>query len=313
MPEFTVGCLTVVETGPTTTHLGLNQVDLSAGVDVSGNDSGTFYEEFQSIMSVSPVATGTTKAITELGSMAGLNGQCVGSGKAITQVDVISRKLETCQTALGGTPHTRDRVTTGFLRLNTLSAPRGQDATMSFTLDALTDGTNAPLARTHGVALPSPITTERLTLGQCLIAGVVWPEIESVSIDFNVNTSEKMPALGAIWPESIGVLTVRPVITVTGRDLSKLTQALLDFSSGSSATHANTIIQLIRRASGAAYAAFAGSVHTSITAAGIIIPENLVSASANQKATNSIRIPCHYDGTNAPILFNFATAYDTTP
>lgn len=312
MAEYTTGCLTVVETGPVTTHLGLTQYDLASNAEVSGNDSGSLYEEFQAVTGFSPVATFTTKALSELISMIGLNGQCVGATKAITQVDLITRKIETCQTALGATPHIRDRVTTGLLRLGTLSAARGQDATLTGILDTLTDGTNAPLARTDGVAMPTPIVAERFTLGLPAIAGVTYPDIDNVSIEFNVGVTENTPALGAIWRDTIGVLTVKPVLTITGRDVSKITTALMAFTANE-ATHANTTIQLIRRLNAGAFVAFATTTHIEITAAGLVVPEMLVSASANNRASTTLRIPCHFDGTNAPILFQLASAYDTTP
>lgn len=311
--EYTVGCLSVVETGPVTTHLGLTNISFPTNAEVSGNDSGSLYEEFQAVTGFAPVANGTTKCISELLGMIGLNGTCVGAIHPVTQVDVISRKLETCQAALGATPHMRDRVTAGLLRLGTLNADRAQDATLSFTLDCLTpDGTNAPVARTDGVAMPTPIVAERFTLGLCAIGGVTFPDVEGVSIEYNVATSEKLPALGAIWPDSIGVLTVRPVIVLRGRNLSKVTAALLAFTA-TQATHANTTIQLIRRLSAGAFHPFGNAVHIEITAAGLIVPDDLVNASANQKATHTIRIPCHYDGTNAPLLTVLNSTYDTTP
>lgn len=313
MPEYTVGALTIRErVGPVSNHIGLTNIDFPTNIDVSGNDSGSLYEEFQSVTNYAPVANGTSKAIKELIDLVGLNGQCIGAALTLDQLDVISRKMETCQTALGATPHIRDRVTTGLIRLGTLTADRNQDATLSFMVDCLTDGTNAPVARTDGVAMPSPLTVERFTVGQLKIGGVVQPDVEGWSLDFGVNISEKTPALGFVWPDAVGITTVRPVLTLRGRDLSKVTTALLAFSANG-ATHANTLLQLIKRQSGGAFVSFATAEHIAITCAGLIVPENLVSAAANQRATNTLRIPLHYDGTNAPVLFNTAIAYDTTP
>lgn len=311
MAQHTIGALTIVESGPTT-HLGMTSVDFPTNAELSGNDSGAIYEEFQAITGFSPVATLSSKCVAELISMIGLNGQCVGTGKAITQVDVISRKVETCQTALGSTPHVRDRVTAGLLRLGSLTADRGQDATLSVILDTLTAEGNAPVARTDGVAMVTPVVAERLTLGLCSIAGSTWPEVEGVSLDFNVSIGDKTPALGAIWADTVSVLTVRPVLTIRGRDLSKVSAALIAATSNA-ATHANTIIQLIRRKSGAAFEPFGNSVHTTITMAGMLVPDNLVSAAANQRATTTLRLAGAFDGTNAPVMFNVATTYDTTP
>src|SRR5690606_31801702 len=142
-----------------------------------------------------------TKNIAAILDIIGLTGQCVGADKTITVVDILSRKLETCKDPLSGTPHLRDRVTTGLLRLGSLSASRGADATITTILDTFTDGNNAPVGRTDGVAQVSPIISTRFTLGKCKIAGVTFTEIDDVSVDFAVSITDKSPALGSIYPD----------------------------------------------------------------------------------------------------------------
>jgi hypothetical protein len=310
--QYTLGCFSIYDGASQPTHIGGTNVDFPLNVEVMGNDSGALYEEFQSLTRVDPVATITTKNIAQVLSFIGLAGQCVGSAFDVTAVDVITRRVGDCQSALGGTPHMRDRVSAGLLTLGTLSASRGQDATITAMLDAITDGSNAPVARTDGVALPTPIVAERFTLGLPAIAGSTWPEIEDVSIEFNVTKTEKTPSLGSIWTDAIGVLTVRPVVTFRGRDLSKVSNALVA-AGASGATHLNTVIQLIARENSGSFADFGDSDHIAITVAGLVVPENLVSASSNQRATNSIRLVSAYDGTNAPVLFDLSATYDTTP
>jgi hypothetical protein len=309
--QYTLGCFSFV-TGGGTTHIGGTSVDFPLNVEVSGNDSGSLYEEFQALTRVDPVATITTKNIAQILSLIGLGGQCVGSAFDVTAVDVITRRTSDCQNALGGTPHIRDRVSAGLLTLGTLSATRGQDATITAMLDAITDGSNAPVARTDGVALPSPIVAERFTLGLPAIAGSTFPEIEDVSIEFGITKTEKTPSLGSIWTDAIGVLTVRPVVTFRGRDLSKVTNALIA-AGASGATHLNTVIQLIARQSAGSFVDFGDSEHITITVNGLVAPENLVSASAGQRATTSLRLAASYDGSNAPLVFDLAAQYDTTP
>lgn len=310
--HYTLGCFTITDNLAASTHIGATSIDGNLGVEVSGNDSGSLYEEFQSLTRMDPTFSITTKNIASVLGFIGLTGQCVGSGFDVTQVDVIHRQVGTCQTALGATPHIRDRVTQGLLTLGSLTADRGADATLTIMLDALTDGTNAPVARTDGVALPTPIVAERFTLGLPAIAGATFPEIESVSIDFGISKTEKTPSLGSIWTDSLGVLTVRPIVTFRGRDLSKVTDALIT-AGASEATHVNTVIQLIARENAGKFEDFGDAAHIAITVAGLVVPESLGSASSNQRSTTTLRLAASYDGTNAPVLFDLASTYDTTP
>lgn len=315
MSQQTVGCLTLYDVSSVATHIGCTNIDHPTNVEVSGNDSGSLYEEFQSIVRFDPVLTATTKAIGTILANIGLNGQCVGTGKDVSKVDCIYRALETCQTALSATPHLRDRMSVGLLRLGTLSADRGQDATITAILDSLTDGTNGPVARTDGVAMPDEedIVIERYTLGLPAIAGTTHPEVEGVSLEFGVSITEKMPSLGSIWSDSVGVLTVRPVLTLRGRDLRKVSAALVSAGSAECA-HADTVIQLIARERSARFKDFGDSEHITITLAGLVVPENLGSAAAGQKAITTLRLPAALDSSgNAPVLFDLTAQYDTTP
>jgi hypothetical protein len=311
--QHTIGCLSIFDAVAAATHLGLTSVDFPTNVEVSGNDSGSLYEDFQCVTKVNPVATATSKAISQILGFIGISGQCVGAGFDVTKVDVISRRLENCQSALGDTPHIRDRVDLGLLRLGTLTADRGADATITTVLNTLTDGTNAPVARTDGVAMPTPIIAERFTLGLPAIGGVTYPEVDGISLDFQVSITDESPSLGSIWVDNIGVLTVRPVLTLRGRDLSNITNALIAAGADACA-HGNTVLQLIRRQESGSFVNFATSAHIAITLAGLVVPENLVSASANQKATTSLRLAAALDDSgNAPVLIDLNSTYDTTP
>lgn len=309
--QYTLGCFTIT-TGSGSTHHGATNIDFPLNVEVSGNDSGSTYEEFPALTRVSPSATISTKNIAAVLDAVGLLGTCVGSTFPVTQFDVLTRRMSDCQTSLSGTPHIRDRVSNGLLTLGSLTADRGADATISFMLDAITDGSNAPVSRTDGVALPTPVVAQRYTLGLPAISGATFPEIESVSIDFGISKTDMTPQLGAIWPDSVGVLQARPVITFRGRDLSKVTNALIA-AGADDATHVDTVIQLIARENAGAFEAFGDPAHITITVAGLVVPESLVSASANQRATTSLRLLATYDGTNAPVLFDTSSTYDTTP
>jgi hypothetical protein len=309
--HYTLGCFSLND-GATSTHIGATSIDGSLGVEISGNDSGSIYEEFQAITRQHPTFSITTKNIKTVLGFIGITGQCVGEDFDIEYVDIIHRQMADCQNVLGGTPHIQDRVSQGLLTLGSLSADRGSDAVLSIMLDALTDGVNAPVSRTDGVALPSPIIAERFTLGLPAIAGATFPEIESVSIEFGVIKTDITPQLGSIWTDSIGVLRVLPRVTFRGRDLSKVTDALIQ-AGASEATHVNTVIQLIARENAGKFEDFADPEHIAITVAGLVVPESLGSASSNQRSTTTLTLAASTDGINAPVLFDLASTYDTTP
>jgi len=312
MPRYTIGAATFTDSGATDVHVKMTTIDLAANAEVTGDDSGGLYEEAHSLTGFGPTATLTSKALSTILGLIAIDGECIGATKDITQFDVISRKLETCEAALGGTPHMRHRVDTGILRLGTLTADRNTDATISVLMDAFTDGTNAPMAEADGVAMVTPLVDERYRLGLCKIAGVQFPDIEGISIEYNVSLTDKGPSLGSIWPDSAGVLTVRPVLVVRGRDLSKVQSGFIELGA-TAATHANTTLQFIKLENSGSYETFGDSVHISLTVAGMVVPEMVVSASAGGAATDELRVPLIHDGTFNPIVQTLGTTYNINP
>lgn len=312
MGEYTIGAIEIFNSVPTGTAFNLTSLDFPTGAEVSGDGAGELYSRQQSLTGFAPVATFSTKNIDRLLGFVGLNGQCVGAGKAVTQVDLYERKLETCKDPLTATPHMRYRTTTGLLRLGSLSASRGEDATISAVLDTFTDGSNAPVAVADGVALPGTIFSSRYTLGVCKIAGVQFTEIDSVELAFNVSITDKTPALGAVWPDSAGVLTVRPVLTLRGRNLAKVKTGVIE--AVNSATHANTVVQLIQRQNAAAFYDFASSSHITFTLDGLVVPTQFTSSSAGGRSTNEIVLAAKEDSSsNAPVIITTGTTYATSP
>lgn len=309
--EFTVGWLSL--NSASTKHLKLSQVDEPTNSEVTDDGSGTIYAEHLSLTGQKPEANGTTGAIGTLLSQIGLNGQCIGSGKTITSADIIYRKVGTCDVPLGGTPHMRHRYSKGLITLQTLSASRNQDASLAFKLKGLSDAGGAPVAITDGVAQPGTPVEERYRLAICKFADVQFPEIESVSVAYNIELTPDDPALtGVIWPSDVGVIAVRPVFTIQGRDLSQVKATLIELT-GNGATHLNTTFQLARLEDSASYYDFADNQHIEMTLAGLIVPDNLGSASARSRASNTLTLTTAFDGTNAPIVATIGTSISATP
>ena len=308
--EFTAGWLSLNSVA--TKHVKLSQIDFPTNSEVTDDGSGTIYAEQLALTGWAPVANGTTGAIATMLAQFGIGGACIGSAFTITSADVIYRKVGTCDAPLSGTPHFRHRMSKGLGILNALSASRNQDASITWSIHALSDSGGAPVSPTDGVAAVVP-ENERYRLAISKIAGVQFPEIDSINIGFNVELTPKDPSLtGVIYPEDVGVISVRPVVDIQGQDLSRVKATLIELAANA-ATHTNTTLQLAALEDSASFYGFGTSNHTELTVAGLAVPTNLGSASARSRANNSIQLTSAYDGTNAPIVATLGTSISASP
>lgn len=305
--EYIVGWLSF-----DSTHMNLTNLDFPTNAEITDDESGSVYAEALALTGFAPVANVTTKAIKSMLDSAGLSGQCIKSGGTITQCDVIERRIGNCDSPLTATPHYRKRMNKALLRLGTLSASRTADATITAIVDAFSDGGGSPVAITDGVAQPTPIVSERYRLAVSKIAGVQFPQIENISLAFNVTALPKEPQLASVYPETGGVATILPELTLTGKDLSRVQAGLMELAANG-ATHANTVLQLKRIESGASFYGSGENQHISITLAGLAVPQNLASGSGRSRATNSIVLRADYDGVNAPAVFATSAVLNDNP
>lgn len=309
--EFTVGWLSL--NSGATKHVKLSQIDEPTNAEVTDDGSGTIYAESLALTGWAPVLNYTTGAIGTMLSQFGLNGQCIGSDKTITSADGIFRKLGTCDVPLGGSPHLRHRIVKGLGILNALSASRNQDANITGSIHSLSDGGGAPVAVTDGVAQVTPVVDERYRLAISKIAAVQFPEIDNINIGFNIELSPKDPAMtGVISPSDVGVISIRPVVELQGKDLTRVKSSLIELRANG-VTHLNTTFQLARLENSSSYYDFAENEHIEITAAGLAVPTNLGSASARSRANNTIQLTTAFDGSNAPLIITVGTSISATP
>lgn len=311
MSQYSVGWLSLIS--GSSKHFKLAQANLVSNLEVTNDGSGTIFPEQLAVTRWEPVLTGQVGAIATMLGQVGLSGACIGSGKTITSANLISRKLGTCDDPLSGTPNFQHSFAKALIHLTELSAARNQDATLGFQLHALSASGNAPVAVTDGVAAPTPLVNERFRLAISKIAGVQFPEIQEIRIGFGISLTPKEPGLaGQIAPEDVGVLTIAPVLDLTGIDLTRVKATLMELS-GNGATHVNTTIQLAKLTENGDFDDFANSSHITATMYGMAIPDEYMSGSAGQRATNRIQLVGSYDGTNAPIVFATGDTLSATP
>jgi hypothetical protein len=316
MSSYTSGGVVVLASDPLTglaldaTIGSIVSIDIPTNVESVSDDSGSIYDEGHAITHFEPIANVVSKSIFEVFSVIGVGGQCF-IDDTDPGVDIFGKKRGDCLTDVNTTDHSRYRIGNGLLTLGTLQASRGSDATIGFMVDGITDGTNAPLVITHGVALPATLIKGQWELAIGKIAGTVFKPTD-LTINFNVQKEKPRPLAPSIWNDRIAVSKVQPVVTARGIDPSQISAAGIDIT-GESATHVNTLFQLVKRQTGGSYVAAGTLEHIGITVAGLVVVTNPFSVSGQSDATVDIEIRTIHDGTNIPVLIDTTFAYDSTP
>ena len=292
---------------------GVTQMDLDTGTETISDDSGAIYDEVRSVFSQVPDGAVSFKSIATILDYIGLAGYCIASDGSHPGLRLFGRVLSDCKSPPAATDNIRYTIAKGLIRLGSLSMPRGADAQITIGIDPITDGTNAPFSETYsGITLPTGLLTQQFTLGRCKIANVSMTDLGDLSLDFAVATSAKTPELGGVWPDSVAVREVKPVLMLNGFNPTVLQSGQIPLL-GKQCTHANTIIQLKKREGYSAFVADATEQHIRITMSGIVTIRKVFSGSGNGEATNVVCIEGVHDGTNVPVLYDTTAAYLPSP
>jgi hypothetical protein len=209
------------------------------------------------------------------------------------------------------TGHRSYAFTKGLLFPQTLSCDHRGDATLAYGANLVsTDGATSPLVVTDSATLPSLANqTERYSLGKVTIGAIdltAENELQSIQLAFGVSVVAE-GGVSNVYDTLSYVVSWAPVLTLTGRNPEWVKSTLIPLF-GKTATHANTTIYLRKRAAGGTFVADGTAEHVKITAAGLAIPEDIFNASGMDRGTTSVRLETLYDGTNAPIIINTASA-----
>ena len=77
---------------------------------------------------------------------------------------------------------------------------------------------------------------------------------------------------------------------------------------GLKVTHANTAFYLRKRAIGSTFVANGTAQHIKFTAEGLATIDNAMQVSGDEPSSTTLTMPLHYDGTNAPLVIDTASA-----
>lgn len=293
----------------------ITQLAVSTGTETLSDDSGELYDETRSIARQSPSAAWTTKALaTALGTI-GPAGYCISSDGSHPGVRLFCKALGDCKSPPAATDGLLYTFGKGLVVLNSLTARRGQDATVSCSLHAITDGTNSPITGAYAsITFPTIALTsnQQFVLGVCKVANIVLADLDEVTINFGLSMTARTPMLGSVWSDSIAVRKIQPTITFRSYNPTVLDDTRIPLA-GIQGSHANTLIQLKKRLNYASFVPNATAQHITFTANGIVTVPGAFSGSGNAEGSAMLQMNCIHDGTTVPIFGSNAAVYTASP
>lgn len=278
----------------------LTQGSLPPDVNVVREQTGTSLFPSNGRIELRSVAFNFTSLdLAKMVSLIGISGACITTTNPKVGVQVYAAKWG-CSGIASGSVHRKYVIKQGALYINSISCDHQGDASVSATLRATYDGTNAPVTVTENVALPSAANladTGRWTLGPAAIEGVTLLSKKSVNIDFNTTVSTE-GVDSEPYDRIVLIDSVQPTVSVVGIDPEWFNDLSVPLT-GAVMTHASTIMYFSKRNTPSATAE-----HVSMTAAGLAHWRNLFDASGRGLGQTTLEIATLYDGTNAPLVID---------
>jgi hypothetical protein len=304
MNNYNIDCVTLhtVAMGSAVT-IGLNQTGGITPENTTTEDTwGNIFAEQSAIVGQKIKIELGSESIAACLAAIPLTGLCLTADGTHEGLTKYTYNKPSCANATQS--HIGYKVAAGLVTLQSIEASAGQTATLTASVDAISAGTNPPLAGAYDATIPYALR-EKFTLGACKIAGQVIDasEIMSASISYNIEV-KVADSVGSIWPTDVAVLKVVPSITITTSSLKLLDDAKIPLT-GKLALHADTIVQLIGLEAGKSFASFTANKHIRFTMAG----QCMISQIESGDGTNQITITGQYDGSNAPLSVVPYTTY----
>jgi len=283
---------------------GITRQNLVTNSQVNGEPtSGEIYRRFQALYSQKLAPGWTTLNLANALGAIGVTGLSIGD--LVTGLELYAQKNQEAGTRASGSTHRKFLFTEGIIVPRRLTCEHQGDASLEYEALVTYDGSNDPVQITESSALPGTITdSERFTMGGCTIGGKTFSGKQSLEIDFGVNARSE-GGDSDIWDTFAWIQDIQPTVTLRGMDPEwfKATNVPLV---GLAATHANSTIYL-RKRSATGFVADGTEEHIAITVDGLIVPDEAFSFDGST-GTVSMTLPLEYDGTNAPLTIDTASA-----
>ncbi len=277
---------------------GITSQTVTLGSEHRANPiSGTPYPEHMALALQNPTATADTTEIAKALDKLTVSGLEVTSDDPDVGVVFYAVKHDPGGTRATTSINSSYTFGDGLLVPRTITAAHQQDASLSFEMLPISDGTNAPIADSIVAALPTIGTQERFTLGPVTLGSKVLTGIQSVDIDFGI-TATPRGSDSDMWNTHISSDMVVPTITIRGVNLEWFGSATIPLA-GLVGTTANTSIYLRKYSDGGSYVADGTAEHIKFQSDGVA---SIGSVNASgPEATIDVTFQC------------LATAFNTHP
>lgn len=301
--------IATVDMDPATAQFPITDLGQPREIETTGDENGSLFDTHKSGKSVVDTATFTTKNLKTALDLVGQKGMCINSDGSHVGLAAYGERLSQCDARATGASHTRWRYKAGHLRLGTLQADNLQDATLSLILAATSSDGTDPVEIFHNQSLPTGLETEVWTMGLSKFAGVLMTQQTGLSIDFGVDVYVRHDP-GSIYPSFAASKKVKATVRIRTSDptLVHSTKIL----AGKEATHANTLLQLIKKKHGDFHEDYASTVHIAATVAGLVKVNEKFAASGENEGQVEFMVETVFTPTGSilPFVLNTNATYN---
>ncbi|MBN46298.1 MULTISPECIES: hypothetical protein [unclassified Methylophaga] len=254
----------------------------------------------------SDIRFSTSKVATAL-SKGGISGFVIDSDETNPGAEFYLQQHQPGGTRKTGSTHMKATLANGILVPMSLSAGSEEMARMEFMAVGVYDGTNAPISYTASQALPADTLTvdQMFFSGPVNINGTQFEGVQSFNVDFGVNLNRR-GGDGLPYDTFVNIANRVPIIKFTTLDVEKA--MTLVGANGVGHTNDNCEYYLRKAANGGTRVADATEEHIKLTSyKGTILVKEL-SGDSGEIIGAEVEVHPVYDGTNAVIAVNTASA-----
>jgi len=269
--------------------------------------SGEVYPRWTSVTGLSPDGRFATYHLATALASIGLTGLNIGS--LATGLEFWLQQHALGSTRAGVLSHRKTLIKAGIVFPLSVECNHGpnQHGRVSYQVTPVWDGANDIVQISDGETLPTAeADDERFGLGPIAIGGKTIDHVDSLTVDFGINAVVEGKD-GDICPSYVSIETLLPSIRLRGIDPEWFAAAKIPLA-GLACTHANTILYLRKRALGDGFVANGVAQHIKFTACGLAVIDDAQQATGSGAAETSLILPLRYDGANAPLTINTASA-----
>lgn len=285
----------------TTVLGGITEQNLVTGTEVRGEArSGEIYARHQAIVKQGYLPGFTTEDVAAALALCGLSGLSLATKSLI----LYAQKYADGGGIAAGAVHRSYTFAKGILVPRTLTVEHQGDATIKYEAVTISvDGSTSPMTIAETAALPTIAAHAVHTLGPVTIESEVLDHIKRLQIDFGIEAVSE-GADSDILDTLASIRLAATKLTLSGINVAWLKADAIP-EAGLAATHTNTKIYLRKRAAGGTFVADETAEHVKFTAAGLAYIEQ---AFGGDPLECNLVMPLKYDGTNAPLTIDTASA-----